>query len=54
VQKIYTHLDKPLQNAAALSVFAHLEDLCARGYVDAKPGVTLSAIYSTNQRSFGF
>jgi glyoxylase-like metal-dependent hydrolase (beta-lactamase superfamily II) len=54
VEKIYTHLDKPMHGAASLSVFAHLEDLCARGYVDANPGVTLSAIYSTNQRSFGF
>jgi glyoxylase-like metal-dependent hydrolase (beta-lactamase superfamily II) len=54
VEKIYTHLERPLHGAAALSVFAHLEDLCARGFVDAKPAVTLSAIYSANQRSFSF
>jgi glyoxylase-like metal-dependent hydrolase (beta-lactamase superfamily II) len=54
VEKIYTHLEKPMHGAAALSVFAHLEDLCDRGYVDANPGVTLSALYSGNQRSFSF
>jgi glyoxylase-like metal-dependent hydrolase (beta-lactamase superfamily II) len=54
VQKIYTHLEKPMHAAAALSVFAHLEDLNTRGYVDANPGVTLDAVYSANQRSFSF
>lgn len=54
VEKIYTHLERPMHGAAALSVFAHLEDLCARGYAQAQPAVTLSALYSTNQRSFNF
>ena len=33
VEKVYEKLDPRLKGAAALSTFAHLEDLCARGLV---------------------
>ncbi len=46
VGKVYAHLDKPMHVVAALSVFAHLEDLVARGAVKAEPAVELSALYS--------
>ena len=46
VERIYENLDARLKGAAALSVFAHLEDLCARGLVATQDAVTLSAIYA--------
>ncbi|MEJ8473390.1 MBL fold metallo-hydrolase [Roseibium algae] len=45
VLQIYTGLDPVLRPAAALSVFAHLEDLVARGRVHAAPDVRLDALY---------
>ena len=45
VARIYENLDPRLQGAAALSVFAHLEDLCARGVARADGAVTLGALY---------
>jgi glyoxylase-like metal-dependent hydrolase (beta-lactamase superfamily II) len=54
VEKVYIHLEKTMHGAAALSVFAHLEDLHARGQVKAEPAVTLHALYASNQRSFNF
>jgi glyoxylase-like metal-dependent hydrolase (beta-lactamase superfamily II) len=47
VQGIYAGLDAKLQNAAALSVLAHLEDLVARGLVESDVGAaTLDARYA--------
>ncbi|MES2906183.1 MAG: MBL fold metallo-hydrolase [Pseudomonadota bacterium] len=54
VEKIYTHLEKNMHGAAALSVFAHLEDLATRGIVTAQPDISLNAVYTSNQRSFSF
>jgi glyoxylase-like metal-dependent hydrolase (beta-lactamase superfamily II) len=45
VAAIYKDLDPRLRGAAALSVFAHLEDLAARGSVAADGPVTLTASY---------
>jgi glyoxylase-like metal-dependent hydrolase (beta-lactamase superfamily II) len=47
VQGIYAGLDAKLQNAASLSVLAHLEDLVARGAVESDVGAaTLDARYA--------
>lgn len=43
---IYDDLPPNLRPAAALSVFAHLEDLAERGLVNASPSVSLMASYS--------
>ncbi len=45
VTKIYDGLDPRLTGAASLSVLAHLEDLVARGVVDAGGPATLTAHY---------
>ena len=45
VERIYENLDARLKSAAALSVFAHLEDLCGRGVVRTDGAVTLKAVY---------
>ncbi len=45
VLQIYDDLLPALRPAAALSVFAHLEDLTGRGLVIAEPQVTLNAMY---------
>ena len=45
VAAIYENLDPRLKGAAALSVFAHLEDLCARGVARAAGAPTLKAVY---------
>jgi len=45
VAKIYEGLDPRLTGAAGLSVLAHLEDLVARGLVDAGGPATLTAHY---------
>jgi len=45
VLQIYDDLPPGLRPAAALSVFAHLEDLAERGLVAADPNVTLTATY---------
>ena len=45
VPKIYEGLAPALHGAAALSVFAHLEDLIARGLVLADEGPTLGSTY---------
>ncbi len=49
VEKLYIGLDEKLKKAASLSVLAHLEDLCARGRVDAAGPATLEASYSAVQ-----
>jgi hypothetical protein len=46
VAKIYDGLDPRLTGAAGLSVLAHLEDLVARGLVDAGGPATLTAHYA--------
>jgi glyoxylase-like metal-dependent hydrolase (beta-lactamase superfamily II) len=46
VAKIYDGLDPRLTGAAGLSVLAHLEDLVARGVVDAGGPATLTAHYA--------
>ncbi len=46
VARIYEGLDLGLQGAAALTVFAHLEDLIARGEVEAPEGLGLFARYA--------
>lgn len=46
VLQIYEGLDPALRGAAALSVFAHLEDLSQRGVVVAAPELRLDASYS--------
>jgi glyoxylase-like metal-dependent hydrolase (beta-lactamase superfamily II) len=45
VARIYESIDKRLHGAAALNVFAHLEDLVARGRVASDGPPTLSARY---------
>ncbi|MEP0233990.1 MULTISPECIES: MBL fold metallo-hydrolase [Roseibium] len=45
VLRIYYGLDPALRPAAALSVFAHLEDLAARNLVIAAPEIRLEAMY---------
>ncbi|WP_417670669.1 MBL fold metallo-hydrolase [Roseibium sp.] len=45
VLQIYEGLEPALRPAAALSVFAHLEDLVGRGQVQADRGVRLDARY---------
>ena len=45
VAAIYETLDPRLKGAAALSVFAHLEDLVARGLARAEGAATLEAEY---------
>jgi glyoxylase-like metal-dependent hydrolase (beta-lactamase superfamily II) len=47
VRSVYAGLDEKLQGAAALSTFAHLEDLVARDLVRADPEPTLEAVYRT-------
>ncbi len=46
VAKIYEGLDPRLTGAASLSVLAHLEDLVARGLIDAGGPATLTARYA--------
>jgi glyoxylase-like metal-dependent hydrolase (beta-lactamase superfamily II) len=47
VQNVYPGLDAKLQNAATLSVLAHLEDLVARGEATSDQGAaTLDAFYA--------
>lgn len=46
VSRIYEDLPPSLHPAAALSVFAHLEDLTARGLARAEPEISLSASYA--------
>ena len=46
VERIYDNLDPRLKGAAALTVFAHLEDLCARGEAGAAGAVTLDGVYA--------
>lgn len=43
VEKVYEKLDPRLKGAAALSTFAHLEDLCARGLVGTDGAPLLSS-----------
>lgn len=45
VRSVYAGLDEKLQGAAALSTFAHLEDLVARDLIRAEPEPTIEAIY---------
>jgi glyoxylase-like metal-dependent hydrolase (beta-lactamase superfamily II) len=45
VARIYTGLDPRLTTAAALSVFAHMEDLVNRGLVATEGPVTLTAAF---------
>jgi glyoxylase-like metal-dependent hydrolase (beta-lactamase superfamily II) len=45
VEKIYENLDPRLKGAAALSVFAHVEDLVTQGRVRAHGPVTLATRY---------
>jgi glyoxylase-like metal-dependent hydrolase (beta-lactamase superfamily II) len=49
VTALYKTLNPALQPAAALSVFAHMEDLMARGLVIAEEAPTLTARYRPNQ-----
>jgi glyoxylase-like metal-dependent hydrolase (beta-lactamase superfamily II) len=46
VARIYESVDKRLHGAAAMTVFAHLEDLVARGLVDSDGPPTLTARYA--------
>jgi glyoxylase-like metal-dependent hydrolase (beta-lactamase superfamily II) len=46
VERLYEGLAPALKGAAALSVFAHLEDLAGRGLVQADGELTLEAIYA--------
>lgn len=46
VARIYESVDKRLHGAAAMTVFAHLEDLVARGLVDSEGPPTLAARYA--------
>lgn len=46
VPRLYEDLPPALHPAAALSVFAHLEDLTARGLARAAPGISLTAFYT--------
>ncbi len=45
VARIYESVDKRLHGAAAMTVFAHLEDMIARGLVESEGDATLSARY---------
>ncbi|MEM9629944.1 MAG: MBL fold metallo-hydrolase [Pseudomonadota bacterium] len=45
VATLYADVDPALHPAAALSVFAHLEDLAQKGLVVAAPDLSLSAVY---------
>ena len=45
VDRVYAGLDEKLKKAAALSTLAHLEDLVARGKIDAGGPATLEANY---------
>lgn len=45
VATLYASVDPSLHPAAALSVFAHLEDLVERGLASARPDLSLSAHY---------
>jgi glyoxylase-like metal-dependent hydrolase (beta-lactamase superfamily II) len=45
VERLYEGLNPALKGAAALSVFAHLEDLAVRGRVIADGELTLEAVY---------
>jgi glyoxylase-like metal-dependent hydrolase (beta-lactamase superfamily II) len=45
VARLYAGIDPRLTTAAALSVFAHMEDLVGRGLVSTVGPVTLSALY---------
>jgi glyoxylase-like metal-dependent hydrolase (beta-lactamase superfamily II) len=47
VARIYESVDKRLHHAAALTVFAHLEDLIARELVESEGPATLTARYRT-------
>lgn len=51
VLQIYDDLPPGLRPAAALSVFAHLEDLAERGLVSADPNVTLTASYRSRSQT---
>ena len=46
VEKVYEKLDPRLKGAAALSTFAHLEDLCARGLVGTEGAPQLTGQFS--------
>jgi glyoxylase-like metal-dependent hydrolase (beta-lactamase superfamily II) len=46
VARIYESVDRRLHGAAAMTVFAHLEDLVARGLVESDGPPTLSARYA--------
>jgi glyoxylase-like metal-dependent hydrolase (beta-lactamase superfamily II) len=46
VERMYQGLQPGLKNAAALSVFAHLEDLVGQGRVSCEPSLSLTATYS--------
>jgi len=46
VARIYEAVDRRLHGAAALTVFAHLEDLIARGLAESDGPATLSARYA--------
>ncbi|MFC7399530.1 MBL fold metallo-hydrolase [Chelatococcus sp. GCM10030263] len=48
VAALYKTLNPALRPAAALSVFAHIEDLLARGLVLAEGAPTLTALYRPN------
>ena len=54
VKKMYAHLPTDMHGAAALNVFAHLQDLCERGVTSAAPNVSFEATYTSNQTAFGF
>ena len=43
VEVLYADVDRTLHTAAGLSVFAHLEDLCERGFVSSHPGMSLTS-----------
>ncbi|GHD06103.1 MBL fold metallo-hydrolase [Tianweitania populi] len=45
VAAIYRDTDPRLHGAAALSVYAHVEDLVARGLLEAEPDLALDAYY---------
>ncbi|MCX2723681.1 MBL fold metallo-hydrolase [Roseibium salinum] len=51
VARLYVEVDPALHPAAALSVFAHLEDLAARGLVSAAPGLSLTAEFRLERRT---
>jgi glyoxylase-like metal-dependent hydrolase (beta-lactamase superfamily II) len=46
VEKVYEKLDPRLKGAAALSTFAHLEDLCERGLVGTEGTPQLTGKFS--------